>query len=153
MHQPLTVAHEERVRLVNGEIIHLLLRFFYFDWLNFARRAICLADVIAELQVFGVRPACPFNIEGMLGGSLKFLAVNCEADDGLVRVVDGVCDGVETDRVGFFVPCKDVVPDFDLASLSHRMRQFAVGKSLYLRVLSWEICFHAFAYISYKQIV
>lgn len=36
-------------------------------------------------------------------------------DDGFVCVVDGVRDGVETDRVCFFIPCKDVIPDLDLA--------------------------------------
>ena len=37
--------------------------------------------------------------------------------DHLVRMVDGVCDGVETDRVRFFIPGKDVVPDLDLADI------------------------------------
>jgi len=51
----------------------------------------------------------------MLGRGLQFFAVNGEVDDDFIRVVDSVRDGVETDAACFFIPCKDIVPDLDLA--------------------------------------
>lgn len=115
MHQPLTIAHEERVRLVNGEIIHLLRSLLELDGLNLASFAFGIADVIPNLQVFRFDPAFAFHVERMLGRGFEFFAVNDEVDDGFIRVVDGVCDGIETDRVRFFIPREDVVPDLDLA--------------------------------------
>ena len=55
------------------------------------------------------------KVGGMLRRGIKLIRVNCEVDDDLIRVVDGVCDGIETDRVRFLIPRKNVVPDLDLA--------------------------------------
>jgi len=107
MHQPLTVAHEEGVRFVNGEIIHLLRGFFDGDGFNFARGAVRVADVIANFQIFRVYPTFIFHEEGMLMRGFQFFAVNGEVDDGFIRVMDGVRDGVERDFVGLFVPRND----------------------------------------------
>ena len=52
------------------------------------------------MQIFGVDPACPFDVEGMLGCGFNLFAANGEADDGFVGVVDGVGDGKEL--VGYF---------------------------------------------------
>ena len=51
------------------------------------------------------------NKEGMFRRGLQFLPVNRQVDDDLIRVVDGVYDGVEADRVRFLIPRKNVVPD------------------------------------------
>jgi len=42
----------------------------------------------------------------MLGRGFQSLAVNGEVDDDFVRVVDGVRNGVETDRIYLFIPCQ-----------------------------------------------
>ena len=44
MHQPMTVAHVERARLVNGEIIHLLCGLLGCDLLHFASTALRVAS-------------------------------------------------------------------------------------------------------------
>ncbi len=69
MHQPLTLAHIEGVRGVDGEIIHLLRLVDIPFQPDRASGAVGLADLVAHAQVFSLRPApafdaCPEFIEG-----------------------------------------------------------------------------------------
>lgn len=75
MHPPLTVVHEECVRFVNDEIIHLL------GFLNIPSqpdnpgRTIGLTYLIARPQVSGVRPAFTFHVDGMFSCRFNAFAV------------------------------------------------------------------------------
>jgi len=115
MHQPLTVAHEECVRLVNGEIIHLLRCLDIPTEPDGACCAVSLLDFIACFQVFGVGSAFVFDVEGVFRCGLQFFAVNDEVDDDFVRVVDCIGDLVPAEGVCWFVPGEDVVSDLDQA--------------------------------------
>jgi hypothetical protein len=80
----LTLAHEEGVGGVNGEIIHLL------GFVNVPFQphppgcAVRLVDLVAEAQVCGGCPALAFYIEGMFGRCLEPFAVNDEFGQDLI---------------------------------------------------------------------
>ena len=115
MHQPLTVAHEEGVRFVNREIIHLLRGDFGLNGFHFAGGTIRVANIVAHLQIFGLDPAFTLHVEGMLRSGLEFFAVNREVDDDFIGVVDGVRDFVPAEGLGGFIPGEDIIADLDQA--------------------------------------
>ena len=57
MYQPLTIADEEGVILLDGEVVHLLRMLNQDDTLDRPVAAIGLADTLAEAQIGSIDPA------------------------------------------------------------------------------------------------
>ncbi len=85
MHQPLTIAHEERVRFGHGQIIHHLRRRDRRQRLDHAR-AVRAAHHIAQQQLARRNPTLALDEERMLRRRLDQLAVNRQLDNDRVLV-------------------------------------------------------------------
>src|SRR5687767_14520252 len=111
MNEGLVVADEERVSLVDGQVVHHLSAPLEGDGSDRASPAERTPDAVARPQIAGLHPAATLHEEWMLGGGFDLFAAERQAHDDRVRMRDGRRDELVRGLAGLFVVGEDPISD------------------------------------------